>query len=87
MEFDCCEAKHKKNLEEREFNFAVQIFLGHVLSQIDDRVDTRESRIKAIGEVDGVVLVSSTLIEMMSAGSSLLVRRIGRSAHYSTHDT
>ncbi len=57
MEFDSCEVKRKKNLEEREFNFAVQIFLGRVLSQIDDRVDSCESQIKAIGEVDGVVLV------------------------------
>jgi len=57
MEFDICETKHKENLEDREFNFAVQIFLGRVLSQIDDRVDSSESQIKAIGEVDGVVLV------------------------------
>ena len=57
MEFDTCETKHKENLEEREFNFAVQIFLGRVLSQIDDRVDSHESQIKAIGEVDGVVLL------------------------------
>lgn len=59
MEFDWHEAKHKKNLEERGFgfDFAAQIFLGRVLSQIDDREDYGESRIKAIGEVDGVVLV------------------------------
>jgi uncharacterized DUF497 family protein len=57
MEFDSREVKRKKNLEEQEFNFAVQIFLGRVLSQIDDRVDSCESQIKAIGEVDGVVLV------------------------------
>ncbi len=57
MEFDSCETKHKENLEDREFNFAVQIFLGRVLSQIDDRGDSHESQIKAIGEVDGVVLL------------------------------
>ena len=57
MEFDICETKHKENLEDREFNFAVQIFLGRVLSQIDDRVDSSESQIKAIGAVDGDVLV------------------------------
>ena len=57
MEFDTCETKHKENLEDREFNFAVQIFLGRVLSQIDDRVGSSESQIKAIGAVDGGVLV------------------------------
>lgn len=48
MEFDWREAKHKKNLEGRGFDFA---------AQIDDREDYGENRIKAIGEVDGVVLV------------------------------
>lgn len=51
MEFDACETKHKENLEDREFNFAVQIFLGRVLSQIVDRVGSSESQIKAIGAV------------------------------------
>ncbi len=59
IEFDWREAKHKKNLEERGFgfDFVAQIFIGRVLTQIDDREDSREIRIKAIGEVDGVVLV------------------------------
>mgnify|MGYP000923945905 CR=1 FL=1 len=39
------------------FDFAAQIFLGRVLTQVDDREDYGEVRIKAIGEVDGIVLV------------------------------
>lgn len=59
MEFDWHDAKHEKNLQERGFGFdvAAQIFLGRVLTQVDDREDYGELRIKAIGEVDGVVLV------------------------------
>jgi uncharacterized DUF497 family protein len=60
MEFDWHDAKHEKNLQERGFgfDFAAQIFLGRVLTQVDDRDDYGELRIKAIGEVDGIVLVA-----------------------------
>ena len=39
MDFDWHDAKHEKNLEERGFgfDFAAQIFLGRVLTQVDDR--------------------------------------------------
>lgn len=59
MEFDWHDAKHEKNLQDRGFgfDFAAQIFLGRVLTQVDDREDYGEVRIKAIGEVDGIVLV------------------------------
>lgn len=59
MEFGWHDAKHEKNLQDRGFgfDFAAQIFLGRVLTQVDDREDYGEVRIKAIGEVDGVVLV------------------------------
>jgi len=59
MEFDWHDAKHEKNLQERGFgfDFAAQIFLGRVLTQIDDREDYGELRVKAIGEAEGIVLV------------------------------
>lgn len=59
MEFGWHDAKHEKNLAERGFgfDFAAQIFLGRVLTQTDDREDYGEVRVKAIGEVDGIVLV------------------------------
>ena len=59
MEFDWHDAKHAKNMRERGFgfDFAAQIFLGRTLTQIDDREDYGEVRVKAIGEVDGIVLV------------------------------
>jgi len=59
MEFDWHDARHEWNLQERGFgfDFAAQIFLGRVLTQVDDREDYGERRIKAIGEIDGIVLV------------------------------
>jgi uncharacterized DUF497 family protein len=58
MEFDWNDAKHERNIRERGlgFDFAALIFMGRVLSQVDDRADYGETRIKAIGEVDGIVL-------------------------------
>ena len=63
MEFDWHDARHEWSLQERGFgfgfgfDFAVQIFLGRVLTRVDDREDYGERRIKAIGEIDGIVLV------------------------------
>jgi uncharacterized protein len=59
MNFDWHDAKHDKNLAERGFgfDFAAQIFLGRILIQVDTRSDYGEVRIKAIGEVSGIVLV------------------------------
>ena len=59
MIFDWHDAKHERNLHERGFgfDFAALVFEGHVLTQIDDRQDYGEIRIKAIGEVDGIILV------------------------------
>jgi uncharacterized protein len=58
MDFDWHDAKHERNIRERGFgfDFAALIFLGRVLTQVDDRADYGETRIKAIGEVDGIVL-------------------------------
>lgn len=58
MLFDWHDAKHDRNLRERGFGFdsAALIFGGRVLTQVDDRRDYGEVRIRAIGEVDGVVL-------------------------------
>jgi uncharacterized DUF497 family protein len=59
MEFDWHDAKSQRNLRERGFgfDFAALIFEGRVLTQIDDRQDYGEVRVKAIGEVEGIVLV------------------------------
>jgi uncharacterized DUF497 family protein len=59
MEFDWHDAKHDRNINERGFgfDFAALIFEGRVLTQVDDRQDYGEVRVKAIGEVDGIVLV------------------------------
>lgn len=59
MEFDWHDAKHERNMRERGFgfDFAALIFLGRVLTQVDDRENYGETRIKAIGEVEGLVLV------------------------------
>ena len=59
MEFDWHAVKSDKNLEERGFgfDFAAQIFFGRVLTTIDDREDYGEVRVKAIGEIDGLVIV------------------------------
>ena len=59
MLFDWHDAKHDRNLKERGFgfDFAALIFEGRVLSQVDNRQDYGETRIKAIGEVEGVVIV------------------------------
>ena len=59
MEFDWHEAKSQRNVQERGFgfDFAALIFEGRVLTQIDDRQDYGEVRVKAIGEVEGIILV------------------------------
>ncbi|HWL18486.1 MAG TPA: BrnT family toxin [Bradyrhizobium sp.] len=59
MIFDWHDEKHEGTLRERGFgfDFAALVFEGRVLTQIDDRQDYGEIRVKAIGEVDGVVLV------------------------------
>ncbi len=58
MIFDWHDAKHERNLRERGFgfDFAALVFEGRVLTQIDDRRDYGEIRVKAIGEADGIVL-------------------------------
>jgi uncharacterized DUF497 family protein len=59
MIFDWHDAKHERTRSERGFGFdlAALIFEGRVLTQIDNREDYGETRIKAIGEVDGIILV------------------------------
>ncbi len=86
MEFDWHDAKSDRNREERGFgfDFAAQIFFGRVLTSIDDHEDYGEVRVKAIGEIDGVVIV---VIYTDPAGSFRPGWPIGRSAHYGTHDT
>lgn len=59
MLFDWNDAKHARNVGERGFgfDFAAQIFDGDVLLQEDTRRDYGETRIRAIGAFDGIVLV------------------------------
>jgi uncharacterized DUF497 family protein len=51
--------KSNRNIEQRGFgfDFAALIFAGRVLTAVDDREDYGEVRVKAIGEIDGIVLV------------------------------
>ena len=59
MEFDWHDTKSNRNIEQRGvgFDFAALIFAGRVLTAVDDREDYGEVRVKAIGEIDGIVLV------------------------------
>jgi uncharacterized DUF497 family protein len=59
MEFGWHDAKSDRNLADRGFGFefAAQIFFGRVLTKIDHRADYGEVRVKAIGAVEGMVLV------------------------------
>jgi uncharacterized DUF497 family protein len=57
--FDWHAAEHEQNLRERGFgfDFAARIFAGRVLTQIDDRHDYGEVRVRAIGEAASRILV------------------------------
>ena len=59
MEIDFDEAKSDRNLAERGFDFthAARIFDGALVESVDRRRDYGETRIRAIGEVEGEVLV------------------------------
>ena len=58
MRFDWDPAKNGRNQQERGFGFdlAALIFKGETIEWPDDRRDYGEMRVRAIGEVDGVVL-------------------------------
>lgn len=58
MEFDWRAEKRERNIRERGFGFdvAARIFGGRVIEAEDARRDYGEVRVKAIGEVGGVVL-------------------------------
>ena len=58
MKFGWDPPKHDRNVRERGFGFdvAALIFEGDILLQVDDRRDYGEQRVRAIGEVDGVIL-------------------------------
>jgi uncharacterized DUF497 family protein len=57
--FEWDEAKSRKNLRERgfDFTFAARIFEQDVLEQEDTRQDYGEQRIIALGEIEGEVFV------------------------------
>ena len=58
MLFDWDSAKSERNRQERGFGFdiAILIFEGDTMERLDDRQDYGERRVRAIGEVNGVVL-------------------------------
>ena len=58
MLFDWDSAKSERNRQERGFGFdaAILIFEGNTMEWLDDRQDYGERRVRAIGEVNGVVL-------------------------------
>jgi len=58
MLFDWDPAKHERNWQQRGFgfDFAALIFGGQTLEWPDDRQDYGETRVRTIGEADGVVL-------------------------------
>ncbi len=56
MKFDWDPAKNEQNIRIHgiDFNVAVRAFRGPVLERIDDRVDYGETRMVAIGLLDGI---------------------------------
>jgi uncharacterized DUF497 family protein len=59
VEFEWDHAKSERNRRERGFGFddAARLFGGQILEFVDTRQAYGEMRIKAVGEVDGAVLV------------------------------
>ena len=58
MKFTWDEQKQQTNLEKHglDFTTASRIFGGRIVKWIDDRYDYGETRIRALGEVAGLVL-------------------------------
>ena len=57
MEFEWNEEKNAKTKQERGFGFdyVAKIFKGRVLERVDNRKDYGETRIAALGEVEGTI--------------------------------
>ena len=72
MEFEYDSTKSERNREQRgfDFAFATRVFEGRTVEMEDDRVDSGEVRIVAIGEIDGRLTRSSIPTETRPAGSS-----------------
>lgn len=58
MDFEWDESKRKSNLSKHGIDFvdACRIFAGPLVERDDDRKDYGESRIAALGEVEGIVV-------------------------------
>lgn len=58
-EFEWDPAKAESNVKERNLDFTIasRIWEGFVFEQIDDRRDYGEVRLRALGEVDGRLMV------------------------------
>lgn len=59
MNFDWHDGKSEACRRERGFGFdyAVRIFAGEILERVDDRRGYGETRIRALGEIDGLPFV------------------------------
>ncbi len=59
MNFEWDPEKSDVNLTKRGFGFAFasRMFQGPVMEEIDDRRDYRETRVRALGEIDGRLYV------------------------------
>ena len=59
MEFEWDPVKSNATRQKRGFGFAFvsRIFQGPVMEEVDARVDYRETRVKALGEVEGRLYV------------------------------
>jgi uncharacterized protein len=59
MDFEWDEEKAASNIEKHgiDFPFASKIFEGQYLSKVDDRKDYGETRLIALGEYDGLILL------------------------------
>ena len=59
MDYEWDGAKSERNGRERglSFEIAILLFDGPVLVSVDDRFDYGETRLRAMGEVAGVILV------------------------------
>ena len=79
MIFEWDEAKHARNIRERGFGFrfASKIFGDPVLEREDRREDYGETRVVAIGEYRGVILVV-TYTERSGVRRIISARRANR---------
>jgi uncharacterized DUF497 family protein len=84
VDFECDEQKSAWTLGRRgfDFDFASRIFDGPVLERVDERREYGESRIQAIGSIEGIFSLSFTPTVLADDGSSRLGGRGNRNVSY-----